>query len=117
MSYLFYWLRGGDLTIYYGVSYGSLDTAPKISNQPSVRSCLSMTPRVVVLGVVCGVGWGWSGRGLGCGGGGGLGKAGDVRLGRGRDFGVRSMGVTSLHGWIKLKEVLKILHWLAWPRD
>ena len=46
MSYLFSWLRGGDLTIYYGVSYGSLDTAPKISNQPSVRSCLSMTPRV-----------------------------------------------------------------------
>ena len=46
VSYLFSWLRGGDLTIYYGVSYGSLDTAPKISNQPSVRSCLSMTPRV-----------------------------------------------------------------------
>ena len=36
-----------DLTIYYGVSYGSLDTAPKISNQPSVRSCLSMTPQVI----------------------------------------------------------------------
>ena len=47
MSYLFSWLRGGDLIIYYGVSYGSLDTAAKISNQPSVRSCLSMTPQVV----------------------------------------------------------------------
>ena len=46
VSYLFSWLRGGDLTIYYGVSYGSLDTAPKISNQPSVRSCLSMIPQV-----------------------------------------------------------------------
>ena len=47
VSYLFSLLRGGDLNIYYGVSYGSLDTAPKISNQPSVRSCLSMTPRVL----------------------------------------------------------------------
>ena len=56
MSYLFSWLRGGDLTIYYGVSYGSLDPAPKISNQPSVRSCLSMTPRVAIAasaGITC----------------------------------------------------------------
>ena len=37
------------------LSYGSLDTAPIISNQPSVRSCLSMTPQVDV-GSVAAVG-------------------------------------------------------------